>query len=256
MERARHPLGRMSTRTSRGAERHLYYSSDIRPESGAAARLAGSLIGWFVCLRPASLVAETGGALPDPRAVEARSAWGQERPSGPGETDTFHEVQRPDRLLHLLRSLWLVIVLGVLSSTFLVDNTRGRLTPALIGALVPCLWGVLFGLLWGYFYFTRLVTRVTKDGVVVVLSFREGERILHAEIESARVQPYDPDAAGGRFAVRTRDRTAFWVAGGQSVERTLRDGRRVQIGTQLPRELLSAMETCVESVSSASAGLE
>jgi hypothetical protein len=205
--------------------------------------IGGSLLGWLVFLRPATLVVEGEGDLHDPRPVETRSMGGEEFRPGLDATGGFHEVQRPAWKLHLLRSWWLVLIPGLIGSPLLAEYTESILPPASIAVLVVCLWGVLFGLLWGYFYLTRMVTRVTKAGVVVDLSFSEGTSIPHDEIETARLQAYDPDAAFGRFAVETKDRMVFWVAGGQSVELTLRDGKRLQIGTQWPRELLSAVET-------------
>jgi hypothetical protein len=138
--------------------------------------------------------------------------------------------------------MWLVIVLGILGSSLLVDNLLGRLPFAVLALLVLCLWGGLFWLLCGYFFYTRMVTRVTPDGVGVDLSWNESVSIGHVEIVAARVLPYDPDAAGGRFVTRREGRLALWVAGSQCVELTLRDGRTLQIGTQKPRELLAALK--------------
>jgi hypothetical protein len=217
--------------------------------------LTGSLFSWLVWLRPASLVDEGTVNQPHSQAFQSSPAGGVEFYACL-ERSNFHEVQRPNWSRHVVRSLWLVIVPGVLGSSVLVDSLASELPVLLIPLSVVCLWGALFGLLWGYFYFIRMETLVTKSGMVVGLSFSEGASISHAEIETAQVVPYNPDTVGGWFVVRSRGRAVFWVAGGQSVELTLRDGRKVQIGTQRPRELLSALRACTESVSSSPQSLD
>jgi hypothetical protein len=88
-----------------------------------------------------------------------------------------------------------------------------------------------------------LVTEVGDDGVCVRFWPFPGRRIRRPEIAGARVITYRPLGEFGGWGLRWGwgRRRAYTVSGDRGVELTLRDGRRVVIGSHRPESLHAAI---------------
>jgi hypothetical protein len=112
-------------------------------------------------------------------------------------------------------------------------------------------WGVW--LLWLFigiglpvlFFLIRLVLEVTTDAVVIRYRPLTKRRIPLADIEQAKVRTYNAIKEYGGWGIKgwSLKNVAYNVSGDQGVELTLRDGRRVMLGSQRPEELAQAIET-------------
>jgi hypothetical protein len=111
-------------------------------------------------------------------------------------------------------------------------------------------WGVW--LLWlvigiglpALFVFIRLLLEVTTDAVVVRYRPLVRRSIPLADIEQVKVRTYNALREYGGWGVKgwSRKNMAYNVSGDKGVELTLRDGRRVMLGSQRPEELAEAIE--------------
>ena len=156
----------------------------------------------------------------------------------------FREAQR-------FRQWWVwLIVAGVAAVGwwgFIQQVVFGRPfgdNPAPTWAMV-LIW-VVFG--WGFpafFLLLRLVVEVTADAVVV--GFRPlSRRVLPiGEIEHVEARQYNALVEYGGWGVKgwSRQKMAYNVRGNRGVELTLRDGRRIMLGSQRSEELAAAIES-------------
>jgi hypothetical protein len=157
---------------------------------------------------------------------------------------SFHEVQRFRNPL-----LWLVVggIAALMWAAAFVQLVRGRPfgdKPASDVQLLT-MW-ILFGLgLPALFWFIGLVTEVAEDGVRVRFRPFPGRLIPWQEIEDAEVIRYRPLRDFGGWGVRwgRGQRRAYTVSGDTGVELTLRDGRRVVLGSHEPEQLHRALES-------------
>jgi hypothetical protein len=112
-------------------------------------------------------------------------------------------------------------------------------------------WGVW--LLWLFigvglpvlFVFIRLVLEVTVDAVIIRYRPLKKRRIPLADIDQAKVRTYNAIKEYGGWGIKgwSFRNVAYNVSGDRGVELTLRDGRRVMLGSQRPEELAQAIET-------------
>lgn len=111
-------------------------------------------------------------------------------------------------------------------------------------------WGVW--LLWLFigiglpvlFFFIRLVLEVTSDAVVIRYRPLTRRRIPLADIDQAKMRTYSAIKEYGGWGIKgwSFKNVAYNVSGDQGVELTLRDGRRVMLGSQRSQELAQAIE--------------
>jgi hypothetical protein len=85
----------------------------------------------------------------------------------------------------------------------------------------------------------RLVTELRPEQLSVAMKgFWRRMRIPIAEIRTAAAVEYDPIGEYRGYGVRTGPRgQAYIAAGNQGVELELRDGRKLLVGSQQPKEL-------------------
>jgi hypothetical protein len=112
-------------------------------------------------------------------------------------------------------------------------------------------WGVW--LLWLFigvglpvlFVVIRLVLEVTPDAVIIRYQPLKKRRIPLADIDQAKVRTYNAIKEYGGWGIKgwSSRNVAYNVSGDRGVELTLRDGRRVMLGSQRPEELAQAIET-------------
>lgn len=95
------------------------------------------------------------------------------------------------------------------------------------------------------FVFIRLVLEVTPDAVVISYRPLKKRRIPLADIDQAAVRTYNAIKEYGGWGIKgwSFKNVAYNVSGDRGVELTLRDGRRVMLGSQRPEELAQAIET-------------
>jgi hypothetical protein len=111
--------------------------------------------------------------------------------------------------------------------------------------VVWVLWAVIGLGLPVLFVFIRLVIEVTTDAVVIRYRPLMKRSILLADIEQAKARAYNAVKEYGGWGVKgwSFKNVAYNVSGGHGVELTLRDGRRVMLGSQRSDELAQAIET-------------
>ena len=107
------------------------------------------------------------------------------------------------------------------------------------------LWLMLIAvvLVVAFFYFTKMTTEVV-DGATRIRFFPAARSIRLADVESYEVRTYSPIREYGGWGIKgwSRENMAYNVRGNRGVELTLRDGRRVLLGSQRPDELAGAIE--------------
>lgn len=199
----------------------------------------------------------SGGILDSPsRITEARiilrENWSncvheQHTTVAPSSSSIFHETQR-------FRQWWLILLIGgiaVLSwAMFAQQIGRGR--P--VGNNPVSDWGVwLLWLLLGIglpaaFFLLRMETTVSSDRVEIRFWPLAHRVIPGAEVAGASARTYSPLREYGGWGIRgfARNR-AYSVRGNQGVQLVLRNGNRVLIGTQRPRELETAIGSVLPS---------
>jgi hypothetical protein len=106
------------------------------------------------------------------------------------------------------------------------------------------LWAVIGVVLPLTFMFVRLVLEVTDEGVLVRFVPLTRRLIRLEEIESLEVRTYNALAEYGGWGIKgwTGSKIAYNVSGNQGVDLTLRDGRRIMLGSQRADELAAAIE--------------
>lgn len=135
--------------------------------------------------------------------------------------------------------VWAYVILaavGVISAATVTAATR-RLAPGMIQIAV-------FALATNLLY---LRTQITQGEIVLTFGalfplYRR--RIALADIASAESVTYSPLAEYGGWGIRGWGRNvALNAQGDRGVRLTLRDGRRILIGSQQPERLKTALET-------------
>jgi len=106
------------------------------------------------------------------------------------------------------------------------------------------LWAVIGVALPLTFMFARLVLDVTDQEVVVRFVPLTRRVIRLDEIESLEVRTYNALAEYGGWGIKgwTGSKMAYNVSGNRGVDLTLRDGRRIMLGSQRADELATAIE--------------
>jgi hypothetical protein len=85
---------------------------------------------------------------------------------------------------------------------------------------------------------THLSTEITSEAIYVGFAPFGMKRIAKREIAEAYVRSYSPLGEYGGWGYRIgRGGTAYNVSGNHGLQLVLRNGRRILIGTQQPREL-------------------
>jgi hypothetical protein len=95
------------------------------------------------------------------------------------------------------------------------------------------------------FLFIRLTIEVTADEVVIRYRPLVKRRIPLADIEGVRARTYRAVREYGGWGIKgwSFKNVAYNVSGDRGVQLTLRDGRRVMLGSRHPDELAQAIET-------------
>lgn len=163
--------------------------------------------------------------------------------------DTIHFIER-QRFRQPLIVAVIAFAAGVQWLLFVRQIVLGRPVgdEAVPDWLVVVLWAVIGVGLPAALWRLSMVTEVTSAGVSV--DFRPVTRQWFAAEEIAAVEPlaYRPLREFGGWGVRwgSQNRRAFTVSGDRGVELTLRDGRRVVLGSSRPDELAADVAAIVE----------
>lgn len=143
---------------------------------------------------------------------------------------SFHEEQR-------FRQWWLWALLAVAALPVLfVVAIRGVVISVLVVPLVLLAIGVLF-------VFARLVVDVDRDAITVAFHFLwPKRRIPISEVRKAEAIIYRAFLDYGGYGVRLGLRGWAWsVSGNQGVLVETKNGSRLMIGSQRPKELEAAI---------------
>ena len=163
-------------------------------------------------------------------------------------TPVFREEQR-------FRQTWvLVIVLGVgglVWWTFIRQIWLGQPVGQNPGPdwLAWLLW-VLFGLALPYFFLqSRLILEVTDQSIAIRFYPLTRRVIALSDIRSVEVRTYNAIKEYGGWGIKgwTGKNVAYNVSGNSGVQLTLRDERKVMLGSQKPQELMAAIEAQMAS---------
>ena len=101
---------------------------------------------------------------------------------------------------------------------------------------------VSVGLLWA-FHALRLITEVTPDGLHVRFAPFVNRHIAFEDIEHCEARQYSPIREYGGWGIRWgRSGKAYNVSGNWGVQLTLRNGKRLLIGSQDAKTLARAIE--------------
>lgn len=143
--------------------------------------------------------------------------------------------------------VWLILVgsTGLVWWGFYEQILRGRPWgnnpgPDWLVWLMALLFGIGFPL---WFWRMKLVVEVTADELRIRLRPFTNRAIPLADITTAAARTYRPLREFGGWGVRglSRDNRAYNVSGNQGVQLTLRDGRRVLLGSRQPEALAQAL---------------
>jgi hypothetical protein len=95
------------------------------------------------------------------------------------------------------------------------------------------------------FAFIRLAIEVTADEVVIRYRPLLKRRILLADIERVNARTYKAVREYGGWGIKgwSFKSVAYNISGDRGVQLTLRDGRRIMLGSRRPDELAQAIET-------------
>jgi hypothetical protein len=148
--------------------------------------------------------------------------------------DHFKEIQRID-------SLWPLLILAVT----LVSNwiLYFRLHESNLEFFYISVSTAM--LLSGILVMTKLTTRIDTDGIYFRLfPFQLRSRYIQwHEIASVEVRNYKPIKEFGGWGLRwSRDGKAYSVRGNEGIQLTLKDKKRILIGTQRPNEAKEVVE--------------
>jgi hypothetical protein len=159
------------------------------------------------------------------------------------EPSLFHEEQQCRQ-----GWVWLIVlaVAGLTWWTFIRQVVLGHPIgeeplPDWVAWLVLLIIGVGLPLL---FLRLRLIVDVTAEQVVIRFSPLSRRVIPIADIEAANARTYDPIKEYGGWGIKgwSRRSMAYNMSGNRGVELTLRDGRRVMLGSQRADELAQVIE--------------
>jgi hypothetical protein len=95
------------------------------------------------------------------------------------------------------------------------------------------------------FAFIRLAIEVTADEVVIRYRPLLKRRILLADIERVNARTYKAVREYGGWGIKgwSFKSVAYNISGDRGVQLTLRDGRRIMLGSRRPDELAQAIQT-------------
>ena len=104
-------------------------------------------------------------------------------------------------------------------------------------------WAVIGIGLPAMFFWLRLMLEVTTQEVLIRYRPVLRRSIALTEIESFEVRTYSPVREYGGWGIKgwSRRNVAYNARGNRGVQLTLRDGRRVMLGSQRPEELAAAI---------------
>ena len=161
-------------------------------------------------------------------------------PSGP---PLYHEVQR-------FRQWWVWALVSGAAALAWLAFIRQIVYAQPIGTNPSPDWGVW--LLWLFiglglpflFSYLRLLLEVTADHLVIRFRPLHKRIIPLAEVQEFQVRTYSAVKEYGGWGIKgwSQQKVAYNVSGNEGVELTLRDGRRVMLGSQRAPELAQAIE--------------
>ena len=162
---------------------------------------------------------------------------------GHGPEALYREEQR-------FRQTWvLVLVLGVagliwwifIRQIWLGQTVGDEQAPEW---LIWLLW-VFVGLALPYFFLrARLVFEVTQNAILVRFAYVYRRVIPLSEVQTVEVRTYNAVKEYGGWGIKgwTTKNVAYNVSGNRGVQLTLRDDRKVMLGSQAADELANAIE--------------
>jgi hypothetical protein len=108
-------------------------------------------------------------------------------------------------------------------------------------------WTVFTSLIYIRLIMVRLVTAVRSDGIIVSMRGLWRSRSIPIEgIKSVTTITYNAVAEYGGYGMRSgRNGKAYIANGNEGVQLELTTGGRVLIGSQRPRELISAIHSVI-----------
>jgi hypothetical protein len=162
----------------------------------------------------------------------------------PAVPPLYHEVQR-------FRQWWVwALVSGAATLAWLAFIRQIVLAQPIGNNPAPD-WGVW--LLWlfigvglpGFFRYLRLVLDVTADEIVIRFRPLHRRAIPLNEVQEFQPRKYSAVKEYGGWGIKgwSQQKVAYNVSGDEGVELTLRDGRRVMLGSQRAPELAQAIES-------------
>ena len=160
----------------------------------------------------------------------------------------FNEIQR-------FRQWWvyLVIVLSIASWGYaLIASINSPDTEKAMPDLSLILTGLIPLLLVLLLVYLNLYTRIRNDGIYFrfkPLQWKE-KHIKPEEIERYEIRKYRPMIEYGGWGIRQGGKKygkAYNVSGNVGLQLYLKNGKRILIGTQKPREIEKAMQVMMEN---------
>jgi len=160
-------------------------------------------------------------------------------PAGP---PLYHEVQR-------FRQWWVWALVSVAAALAWWAFVRQIVLGQPLGDNPSPDWGVW--LLWVFigvglpslFLYLRLVLEVTPDQIVIRFRPLHSRAIPLNEVQEFQMRKYSAVKEYGGWGIKgwSQKKVAYNVSGNEGVELTLRDGRRVMLGSQRASELAQAI---------------
>lgn len=148
----------------------------------------------------------------------------------------FHEEQR-------FRHWWIwALLLVAAAPSLLVVAARGLVLPALLGPLILLAVGALLA-------FARLVVDVDREAITVAFHFLWPKRVIPlSDVQSAKAITYRAFIDYGGYGVRYSlfRGWAFNVSGHEGVVVETKNGSRLMIGSQRPKELEAAIARAMQ----------
>ena len=156
------------------------------------------------------------------------------KPKEHNQLNTFNEVQR-------FRNTWVLIVVLAAAGLQWVAAVQQLLLGMPFGQnLMPNSTAFIFWILFGiglpiFFFYSRLVTEVRTDGVYFqfIPFHRSFRRIAFADLVYCQLITYHAIREYRGWGIRrSRKGTAYIVNGNKGVQFTLKNGKRILIGSQ------------------------